>query len=440
MSIEQMQMMGRIPPQHIAAEESILSAALLGAAQDVVELVSSGDFYRTAHQTIFSTIEAMVTGKKTVDLVSLVETLRDENKLEGVGGVSYVSRLTNEVPSSASVKGHADIIKQAAQKRAIIKACAETIDRCYVGEGVDEIMGKHDAEFSNIKTHSGQCFKFADFISEHIEEIERRKSTNGLPGIPCGLIDVDKKFGGWQGERLHVIAGRPGMGKTAFGMRVARGAAKMHIPVLQISLEMSKGQLLDRELSCVAGIDGERIQNGDLDHHHWAKICDAASEIHNLPIWVDDAPSCTIKECQSKIRHFHRKHGRCLIIIDYLDYIRGAHSERKDLEIGTITKGLKASAKEHKIPIILFVQLNRECEKRGDNKRPEIRDLRNSGEIEQDADIIGFMYRDEVYNPTDQNKGIAEFIVRKYRQGKPGTIFLTWIDHRTTFESLSRQP
>jgi replicative DNA helicase len=428
---------GKVPPQALDAEQSLLSASMLGAAQDIVELVSSDRFYRSAHQIIFAAIESMVGAKQTVDMISVIETLRASGKLDEAGGPSYISRITDEFPASISIKDHAGLVLRASQKRDIIRACSTTIEQCYNGAAVDDILGGHDTAINRIGSNLNECVRFSDFLSEHIELIEKRRESKGLPGIPSGLADVDRKFGGFQGSRLHVVAGRPGMGKTAFGMRVARGAAKAGFPVLQISLEMSKGQLLDRELSCAANVDGERIQNGDLQAEHWGRICEAAEEVSCLPLFVDDSPTCTIKECQATIRQFYRKHGRCLVIIDYLDYIRGNASERKDIEIGTITKGLKAAAKEHNIPVVLFVQLNRKCEER-DDKRPEIRDLRNSGEIEQDADIIAFLYRDEVYNENSAHKGSAELIVRKYRQGKPGTVALAWIDSRTTFETLHR--
>lgn len=430
---------GRIPPQAIDAEQSLLSAAMLGVAQDVVEQVSSFQMYRTGHKIIMSTIEDMVSKRQTVDIVTVIETLRSNGKLEEAGGASYVSRLTDDIPASISIRDHANLVKQAFKKRSVIATCTETISKCYDGERIEEILVRHDSALECIESNLNECVKYSDYLSAHLEKIEKRKASGGIPGIPCGLVDIDRKFGGFQGSRLHIVAGRPGMGKTAWGMRVARGAAKSGFPVLQISLEMSKGQLMDREISCIANVDGERIQNGDLEPCHWQNIVEASEYIYGMSIWVDDTPSVSIKECQAKIRQFYRKHGRCLILIDYLDYIRGNVSERKDIEIGTITKGLKAAAKEHDIPIILFVQLNRDCEKRIEDKRPEIRDLRNSGEIEQDADIIAFLYRDEVYKPETEHKGVAEFICRKYRQGKPGTIFLAWIAHRTTFENLERR-
>jgi replicative DNA helicase len=429
-------MLQKIPPHNIEAEESILSSCLLGYAEEILECLCQDDFYRTAHQKIYSAITILSESKTEIDLITVISKLRDLNYLEEIGGASYLSNLVNAIPVSTSIKYHCKIIKEASQKRQIIKMCHKTIEKCFNGNEVDEIIGGLDKESQNIQIISGSFYKLGDLLPETIDALEKMKKNPGYPGIPCGLSDIDRKFGGFQGSTLYVVGGRPSMGKTAFGMKVSRGAAKGGFPVLQISLEMSKDQLIFRELSCSANVDGERFINGGLDETHWDDIIEAAEKIDQLPIYVDDSPTATIKEIQSKIRKFYKTHGRCLITIDYLDFIRGLASDRKDLEIGTITKGLKAAAKNHNIPIILFVQLNRDCEKR-ENKRPEIRDLRNSGEIEQDADIIAFLYRDEYYNPETEHRGVAEFIVRKFRNGKIGTVFLSWVNHRTTFENLS---
>ena len=431
------QTLQKLPPQSTEAEESILSACMLGAAQDVAELLIPGDFYRTAHQKIFETITFLVDSKTEVDITTVVNHLREQNELEDIGGAANLARLIDSVPSATSIKDHAAIIKAQSQKRQIIKICSETIQHCYNGQNADQILTKHDQELLKVKVHQGEFVKMGDKLPELLAKWEEMALNPGPTGLICGLADVDKMFGGFQGSSLYVIAARPGMGKTAFGMRVARGVGCKGIPVLQMSLEMSTAQLVTREMSCAAGINGQRFMTGDLNSQHWNSIASASEQVAQLPIWVDDTPQATIKECQSKIRQFHRKHGRCLVLLDYLDYIKGADSDRKDLEIGTITKGLKASAKDHDIPVILFAQLNRNCESRPD-KRPEVRDLRNSGEIEQDADVIAFLYRDEVYNPDTKNPNVAEFIVRKFRNGKTGKVFLTWIAHRTTFESIIR--
>jgi len=430
-------MINKIPPHSREAEESILSAAMLGAARDIVEMLSSEDFYATAHSNIFEAITELCNKSKQVDIITVSELLRSKNILESVGGSSYISRIIDVIPASASIKDHAGIIKQASQKRKIIEICSRTIQSCYNGQGVDEIMGEMDKETSKIKTHSGGFFKIGDLLPGMIDKLESMRKNPGPPGILTGLTDVDRMLGGLQGSNLYVIGARPSMGKSALGMRFCRGAAKTETPCLFVSIEMSRDQVVARETSCFSGIDGERLMCGDLDSYHWEKISTAASEISELPIWIDDSPSATIKEIQSKIRQFYKSHGRCLVVIDYLQYIKGVESERHDIEIGTITRGLKTSAKTHDIPVVLLAQLSRQLEQRTD-RRPIASDLRGSGEIEQDADIIAFLYRDEVYNPTQENHGVAEFIVRKHRNGKTGPLFLTWIEHRTTFENYIR--
>jgi replicative DNA helicase len=426
----------KLPPQSVETEEAFLSACLLGQAVEASELLEPDDFYRSAHNKIFSSIVDLVSKKEPVDLNTLVNILRGKNELDEIGGASFIARLIDTVPSPDSIKSYARIIKSHSQKRKLIEICSTTVQECYNGKELSEILGNLDMRTSEITLHSGSFVKLGDVIESMMDHWEDMVKNPKLPGIPTGLTLVDNKFGGYQ-MGLHVIAGRPGMGKTAYGMRIGRGAAEKGFPVMWASYEMSKEQLLTREVSCQSGVDGERFQTGRLENQHWIKIADAVQAIHGLPIYVDDSPTSTITELQSKIRAFKKRHGRGLVLIDYLDYIRGLKSDRKDLEIGTVTKGLKASAKEHDLPIILFVQLNRECENRPD-KRPVIRDLRNSGEIEQDSDTISFLYRHEVYDPNDEEtKGKAEFIVRKYRQGRTGTIPLAYIGHRTTFENLA---
>lgn len=434
----------KLPPQSIEAEESIISAALLGAAQDVVELVSSEDFYRTAHKKTFAAIEDLIASRTEVDLVTLTCKLREKNELDEIGGAGYLARMVDTVPSSASIKDHAAFIKAASQKREIIRICGEITQECFNGSKVDEILGKLDYETSKITTHAGKAHKIGDLLNPLIERLEsiaedRRAGKQPITGVKCGLADVDRLFGGFQPANLYVIGARPAMGKSALGMRFLRGAAKNGSPGLFISIEMSKEQTVTREVACESGVDGERFRSGDLTQSHWEKITNAAASISQLPIWIDDSPTANIKDVQSKIRQFAKQHGRCLVVIDYLQYIKGLESERKDIEIGTITRGLKASAKEHQIPIVLLAQLNRKLEERAD-KHPEVSDLRGSGEIEQDADVIAFLYRDEVYNkdPNNPNKGIAELDVKKFRDGKLNRIFLAWVDYMATFENLAR--
>ena len=430
----------KLPPQAIEAEEAILSAAMINAARDVVDLLSVDDFYRTSHRHIFKAIFDLVGRGSEVDLSLVVTELRNANKLGEVGGATYIARLIDTIPSSAAIKDHAAIIKAAAKKRTLIKICSETIQECYNGSGVNEIISKLDHKTSQIEQHAGTFKKIGDLLPERIEYWESLKNSPGTSGIPSGLNDVDRRFGGFQGSTLYLIGARPSMGKSALGMRFARGAARKNNPVLFISIEMSNNQIVTREISCASGVDGERFKTGDISQSQWNSIADASCIISEIPLWLDDCPTADIGSIKSKIRSFYKEHGKCLIIIDYLQYIKGVESERKDIEIGTITRGLKASTREHDIPVVLLAQLNRGVDAR-DDKRPRMSDLRGSGEIEQDADIVAFLYRDEVYNkdPNNPNKGIAELNVEKFRDGKTGPIYLSWIGHRTTFENLARE-
>lgn len=426
----------KLPPQCIEAEESILATALLGKARDISELLEPDEFYRTAHQKIFRAITELVESDTEVDLTMVVSRLRDQNKLEECGGAAYIAKLL-DTPVSISIKDHVELIKSSKQKRLIIEICNNTIKSCYNGQSTEKILGDHEMYLANIKTHSGNFYKLGDLLEGMMEYWESIMKNPELPGIPSGLIEVDKKFGGFKGKNLYVIGARPGMGKSALCARICRGAAQKGFPSLQLHLEMSKESVVTREVSCQSGVDGERFLTGDLQSNHWLKIADACGRIDPMPLYVDDSPRSTIAEIQSKARQFVRKYGHSMILVDYLGYVKGVESDRKDLEIGTITKGLKAISKDLDVPVVLFVQLNRKCEDRTD-KRPLVSDLRNSGEIEQDADVIAFIYREELYNKDTEKKGVAEFIVRKHRHGKPGTVYLTWIGFRTTFENQAK--
>lgn len=431
---------GNLPPQAIEAEKSVLCAAMLGASGEIVELLNSADFYRQAHVKIFDAISHLESNHVEVDMITVLNRLREVDALADAGGASYLSSLTNSVPSASSIKHYAGIIKDRAQKRKIITACHDTIKSCYEDKTANEILGELDQKTASIETQDNCFCKIGELLQPFIERLEDLKTNPRCSGIQSGLRDLDFKLGGFQPSNLYIIGARPSMGKSALGMRIGRGAAKSGSNVLFVSIEMSRWQLVARETSCQSGVDGERFRTGDLSASQWEKVIDAAETINDLPIWIDDTPKSDIKGLQIKIRSFIKENGRkSLIIVDYLQYIEGIKSERKDIEIGTVTRGLKESAREHGIPIILLAQLNRNLEQRTD-KRPEISDLRGSGDIEQDADVIAFLYRDEVYNKdsNNPNKGIAELTVKKFREGKTGPIFLTWIEHRTTFEDLAR--
>lgn len=425
-----------LPHSH-EAETAFLAACLLGAAAEGVEMVAPDDFYATRHRAIFNAVcEIQKTGKP-VDMLTVIEQLRNSNELDQIGGAACVSKITDMV-SGVSLDVCAEIIKRAATRRRVIEACAKAQQTCFESDDIDEILG-------NLTQHivaAEQRLQADSWVHMGVladAMIERWESNKGkiVTGIPTGLTDIDRVLGGLQSGNLIIIAGRPSMGKTAMAVKIARNAARKGFPVGFRSIEMSKEQIFTRQTSDISQVDSERFKSGDLQAHHWESIVAAVGRIHGLPIYIDDKPTERIRQLQRSIRQFVKRHGHSLIIIDYLQYIEGLKSDRKDLEIGTVTRGLKASAREHGIPIILLAQLNRELEKR-DNKRPRKSDLRGSGEIEQDADIIAFLYRDEVYNENTPEKGIAEFIIDKNRDGKCATVKMAWIPHRATFDNLAR--
>lgn len=431
--------MKRLPPSSIEAEESLLAYCLLGNASEAVELVTANDFYRTAHQVIFVHISGLVKEGKEVSLLTVVDSLRNASRLEEVGGASYVAHLT-DIPMSIKPETSADIIKRSSVRRNVIELCCRTADACYESDDIDEILGGLNVNAMEIEQRlsSDSWVHIGDVIGPLVDKWESQKGQL-ITGIPTGLIDIDRHLGGLQDQNLIIIAGRPSMGKTAIAIKMAKNAAERGIPVAFRSIEMSREQIVTRKTADESQVDGERFKSGQLDQSHWRKIIDAVSKLSNLPIFIDDKPTEHIQSLQRNIRQFIKRNGHSLVVIDYLQYIKGIKSDRADIEIGTITRGLKATARELKIPIVLLSQLSRNVENRAlTDRRPKMADLRGSGEIEQDADVIAFLYRDEVYIPKPENKGMAEFIIEKNRDGKCSTVPLTWIAHRATFENAKR--
>jgi len=433
-------MISKLPPQALDAEESFLAACIHGDAVQAVELLAADDFYRTTHREIFSAVCAMVKAGVGVDLVSLASWLSDKNKLDPAGGAANVSELFG-CPIAVDLEAYAGIIKTASIKRNIIELCSETVRKCYDGESIIDILPSLQDRLARVDQNAAKdsWLRVGDLQMETFDRWEAAKSKKGIIGVDTGLVDIDNALGGFQPGELYLLGARPGMGKSAFAFKVALSAASKNHAVGVISIEMSRTQVISRQISDLSGVDGSRFRTGDFEAIHWQKINAAYAKISGSPLYIDDTPTANIRGVQRKIRTFVQRYSTNktpLIIIDYLQYIEGIKSERKDLEIGTVTRGLKAIARELNIPILLLSQLSREVEKR-ENKRPTRSDLRNSGEIEQDADVIAFLYRDEYYNPGTDQRGVVEFIIDKFRAGRTGTIKLAWISHRTTFENLA---
>ncbi|MCP4747122.1 MAG: replicative DNA helicase [Desulfobacteraceae bacterium] len=434
----------KLPPQSIEAEESILSAILLDNSTllDILEILNPADFYRTSHQKIFSAIGELFTRAEPVDLVTLTNFLRDKNQLEEIGGASYLARLVDTVPSAVSVKHYALIVRDKSSLRRMISRANEITQQCYEKSGdVDNVLDFAESAIFEISEdkHRAAFHPLNKIVDANITTLEERQQNRALvTGVPTGYTRLDHMTSGLQPSDLVIIAARPSMGKTAFALNMARNAAvDANIPVAIFSLEMSKEQLSMRLLGSEARVDSQRLRGGFLNREDWNRITDAASVLSEAPIFIDDSPDISATSIRTKSRRLKMDKGLGMVIVDYLQLMKGKSStERRDLEISEISRSLKLLAKEINVPVIALSQLNRKLEERSD-KRPLLSDLRESGALEQDADVVAFIYRDEVYNKdgANPNKGTAEIIVSKQRNGPVGTVNLTFLNSHTRFEN-----
>jgi len=435
-----------IPPQNIEAEESLLSAILVDntALLEVVETLSAADFYRTAHQKIYEAITGLFDKAEPIDLVTLNNHLKEKGHLEAVGGAAFLARLVDVVPLAANAQHYARIVHDKAVLRRLIEKANAISKRCFQEQGpTDEIVDfAENAIFEVADQKARQAFyplsKLIDGNISFLEEKQKNKSL--VTGVPTGFRQLDNLTSGLQNSDLIILAARPSMGKTALALNIARNAAvEAGVPVAVFSLEMSKEQLSLRLLCAEARIDSSRLRSGFLTDEDWHRVTDAASDLSDAPIFIDDSASLTAMEVRAKARRLKMDKNIGLIVIDYLQLMQGrAGAERRDLEISEISRSLKALAKEINLPVIALSQLNRMLEQRND-RRPRLSDLRESGALEQDADVVAFIYRDEVYNKEENNpnKGTAEIILAKQRNGPTGDIKLTFLNAYTRFENLA---
>ncbi|MFZ1986316.1 MAG: replicative DNA helicase [Desulfatitalea sp.] len=434
----------KLPPQSIEAEESILSAILLenGTLLDVLEILTPDDFYRTAHQRIFAAIEILFRKAEPVDLITLTNALREANQLEEIGGAAYLARLVDTVPSAINVSHYARIVRDKAALRRLIAKAGEITQRCFEDAGeFDRVLDFAEGAIFEISEnkHRAAFHPLSKIIDINIDALEKRQENRALvTGIPTGYTRLDNMTSGLQGSDLIILAARPAMGKTALALNIARNAALgANIPVAVFSLEMSKEQLSMRMLCSEARVDSSRLRSGFLNPEDWARITDAASTLSEAPIYIDDSPDISATSIRTKSRRLKMDKDLGLIIIDYLQLMRGHESsERRDLEISDTSRSLKLLAKELNVPVLALSQLNRKLEERSD-KRPQLSDLRESGALEQDADVVAFIYRDEVYNKDENNpnRGTAEVIISKQRNGPTGVVPLTFLGAHTRFEN-----
>jgi len=432
----------RLPPQSIEAEQAVLGAIILEGESitKAIDVLSPEDFYKEPHRKIYTAMLELFDKNEPIDLITLSEHLKDKGVLEEAGGISYLSQLATVVPTSANIRYHAKVVREKALLRAIIRSCTEIVSKVYeMPEDAEEMVDYAERlifEISEKRTNAN-FYQMKDVVKNTFKMIETMYDKKAvITGVPSGFKDLDELTSGFQPGDLIIIGGRPGMGKTAFSLNIAQHVGiEMGEPVAFFSLEMSKEQVAMRLLSSIAMVNSVALRKGFITKKDWEKLTDAAVRLSEAPIYIDDSSQISVLEIRAKARRLKMEKGRLsLIIIDYLQLMRGRTSyDIREQEIAEISRSLKAMAKELKVPVIALSQLNRSVEKTSDRK-PTLANLRESGAIEQDADVIIFLYRDEVYNKKNPaNKGKAEVIVAKQRNGPTDTVYLTFLSDYTRF-------
>jgi len=438
--------LNKVPPHNLEAEQAVLGAIMLESdmGSPVFAILQPEDFYRDNHRYLFAAIRDLFEKGEPVDLVSVAESLRQQGRLELIGGIVTISEIARSVPSAANVEYYARIVAEKSLLRQLIRTANSLAARGY-DPGEEAMALLAEAEKMILDLSQRQILE--SFVSiraillETFEKIETLYANKGnLTGVPTFFQQLDRLTSGWQPSDLIIIAARPSMGKTALALNMAQNAAvRAKIPVVLFSLEMSKEQLVQRMLCSEAMVDQQRVRTGELLDTDWPKLTRAVGPLSDAPIFIDDTVGITLAELRSKVRRLKIENNLGLIIIDYLQLMSGGKkSENRQQEVAQISRGLKGIARELKVPVIALSQLNRGVEQRQD-KRPIMSDLLESGAIEADADVISFIYRDEYYHPESDKKGIAEIIVAKQRNGPVGTIELGYLKEFTKFVNLERQ-
>lgn len=440
-----------LPPHAREAEQSVLGGLLLDpeAIDRVGDLITSADFFSVDHAHIFDAILALAENGKAVDVVTLHQHLVREGTLDAVGGLEYLGELVHNVPTAANIRHYAQLVRDRRIERDLLAASWRLGEIAYgkgpLAQRLDQaqalIMGLTEtASTSEPKPVRASLLSVIDGLEA------RYNGEANVLGVPTGLADLDRKLSGMQDGDLIVLAGRPSMGKSVLALQIARNAALHGTPALVFSLEMDATQCAERDLVATARVDAERIRHGKgLTNDDWERISGALGRLSEVPLYHDDSADCTVQQMRAKARRMKRLHNIGLIVVDYLQLMSGSGESRRE-EVDSISRGLKLMAKELKVPIVALSQLNRALEQRT-NKRPMLSDLRESGGIEQDADVVVFLYRDEVYNPDTEATGVVELIVAKQRQGPTGTVYATWLgefyaiaDRAEPYSPTSRAP
>lgn len=437
--------MGRIPPQNTEAEQSVLGSMLLDkeAIPSVTESLKADDFYRDDHKEIFEAIVDLYEKGNSVDVVTVSEQLKIRGTFEAAGGLDYITQLTSIVPTTANVKQYVRIVEGKSILRKLIRASSDIVNMSYeAAEEVPVILDTAEMKIFDIlqKRNLKGINPIKDVLVDAFDRLEELYNNKGrIIGVPTGFADLDNKTAGLHPSDLILIASRPSMGKTSFALNIAQNAAVNHnVPVLIFSLEMSKEQLVSRLLSSEAMVDSHKIRTGMFEEDDWMKLAGALGPLSKAPIYIDDTPDVSVMEIRAKSRRMKLEKNIGLVIIDYLQLMQGrGTAENRQQEISEISRSLKVLAKEVGVPVIALSQLSRAPEARSDH-RPILSDLRESGAIEQDADLVMFLYRDDYYNPDAEKKNIAEIIIAKHRNGATGTVEVAWLGQYTKFANLER--
>ncbi|EJY56772.1 replicative DNA helicase [Alicyclobacillus hesperidum URH17-3-68] len=437
----------RMPPQQVEAEQAVLGAMLISpdAVAEALEILEPDDFYRAAHQSIFRAMRDVYDAGNPVDVVTVAAALRTrDDALDAVGGAEYLADLAAAMPTALHVVQYAEIVREKALLRRIIAAATQIAEAGYAQE-VPAADVLADAERAILELGQFQRTRdfthISDVLQTTFERIEQLYESDGnITGVPTGYSELDRMTSGFQKSDLIIVAARPSVGKTAFALNIAQNVAvRSGLPVAIFSLEMSKDQLVQRMLCAEAYIDGHKLRNGTLDDDDWPKLSMGVTTLGNSPIYIDDSPGITVPDMRSKLRRLKMEHGLGFVVIDYLQLIHGRRSsgENRQQEISDISRSLKQLARELEVPIVALAQLSRSVEQRQD-KRPMLSDIRESGSIEQDADIVAFLYRDDYYDPETERQNIVEVIIAKQRNGPTGKVELVFLKNYNKFVNLEK--
>lgn len=439
--------LGKIPPNDVEAEQAVIGSMLTDrdAVISAIEVLKEEDFYREDNKTIYEAILNLYNRSEPIDIITLKAELTSMEMFDKIGGLEYIVGLPEKVPTTANVEKYISIVKEKSELRRLIKAANEIIEQGYdPTENIDDIMNSAEKKIFNIMQDKDQksYSPIKDVLIDAFTELEQLyNQKQHITGVPTGFIDLDYKTAGLHNSDLILIAARPAMGKSAFALNIATNAAlKAKVPAVLFSLEMSKEQMVNRILCSEAMVDSNKVRTGKIDDDDWIKLADTMGDLSEAPIYIDDTPGISINEIRAKCRKLKLEKNIGLVVIDYLQLVQGSSKRAqgsREQEISEISRSLKILAKEINVPVIALSQLSRAPEQRPDH-RPMLSDLRESGAIEQDADIVMFLYRDDYYNEDSEDKGLAEVIVAKHRAGSTGTVKLVWLGNYTKFANMER--